>query len=290
MTRRPPPESISVVVPVRDGAATLGRQLHALARQDYVGSFEVVVCDDRSRDASPDVARRWLRRFERGRLVRGPGRGPGGARNTGARAACGALLAFCDADDVVAPDWLSTLAAAATEGDLVAGAYRVERLNPGRVAAWHDAPPPSAPHLGFLPIAPGGNCAVWRDAFVLLGGFPEDSACGEDAAFSWRAQLAGMRFVAAPDAVVERLLRAGYGQAFLRYLPYGQGDAWLYEAFREHGMPRRSAVEARTLWLELLRGLPALRGRPERAGRLAQTAGLCAGRLAGSVRRGVVYP
>jgi glycosyltransferase involved in cell wall biosynthesis len=90
---------LSVVVPVRDGQATLPALLDSLAAQDFpAGRFEIVVVDSASRDASAEVAER------RGaRLVRVPTPGRARARNAGAAAARGGALAFVDADCVAEP-------------------------------------------------------------------------------------------------------------------------------------------------------------------------------------------
>ncbi len=45
----------SVVIPVRNGAATLAEQLEALAQQEYDDEWEVVVADNGSSDATREV-------------------------------------------------------------------------------------------------------------------------------------------------------------------------------------------------------------------------------------------
>jgi len=100
---------ISIVVPVRNGAATLGRCLAAAVAQDPPAA-ELVVVDDASDDETPEIARQagctLIRLAER--------RGAAGARNCGARAAHGGILLFVDADMVLPPtaaghvlDWFS---------------------------------------------------------------------------------------------------------------------------------------------------------------------------------------
>ena len=86
----PPPRHplVTVVLPVRDGAATLGLALASLRAQTFA-DFEVLVVDDHSRDATPGIAHAWERRDERFRFLRaGPGDTMG--RPTGAAAAAAA--------------------------------------------------------------------------------------------------------------------------------------------------------------------------------------------------------
>lgn len=96
---------ISVIVPVRNGSSHLPRCLEALARSAY-SDFEVIVVDDCSTDATPQIAERYGSRY-----TRTPKKmGPGGARNLGAQCAGGEILAFVDADVVLPPEGLSLIA------------------------------------------------------------------------------------------------------------------------------------------------------------------------------------
>src|SRR5438045_2944663 len=106
---RTPPRLVSVIVPVRNGARWLGQQLAALERQRYGGRWEVVVVDNGSSDGSAAVAGDWAGRLALRTVGANRRRGINVARNAGAAVACGDLLAYCDADDQVAPGWLEAL-------------------------------------------------------------------------------------------------------------------------------------------------------------------------------------
>src|SRR5262245_6451144 len=58
----PPPPAVwprvAVVIPARDEADVIGRCLRSLLRQDYPGSWSVIVVDDNSGDGTANVARR----------------------------------------------------------------------------------------------------------------------------------------------------------------------------------------------------------------------------------------
>lgn len=92
---------ISVLLPVRDAAATLGTALESLRRQSF-GDFECVVADDGSRDSSRDVARSAAARDPRFTLLELPRRGIVEALNDGLAACRGRFVARMDADDVSA--------------------------------------------------------------------------------------------------------------------------------------------------------------------------------------------
>lgn len=92
------PPRISILLPVRDAAATLGPCLRSIARQREP-DFECVVVDDGSGDASRARVREAARRDPRFRLVERPRRGLVPALVAGLAECRGALVARMDADD-----------------------------------------------------------------------------------------------------------------------------------------------------------------------------------------------
>lgn len=94
---------ISVVVPVYNVASYLEACLESLARQS-VSDLEVVMVNDGSTDASPEIAKRFAVRDPRFRLIHQENAGLGAARNTGIEHATGEFLIFADSDDVVPRD------------------------------------------------------------------------------------------------------------------------------------------------------------------------------------------
>jgi glycosyltransferase involved in cell wall biosynthesis len=208
------PKSISVVIPAYNAAATLAEQLQALATQQYEDDWEVVIVDNGSTDGTADLARRYCQRFKAFTLVdSGPRRGHSAPRNAGANAARGELLAFCDADDVVAPGWLQAMAGAACHYDLIGGWLDARPLNDDSTRSWHRPWPRDRLRSWLLPYAVSANLAIWADVLRDLDGWSTDyEAGGEDVELSWRAQLAGYRLGFAPDAVVHYRYRSGLRQ------------------------------------------------------------------------------
>ena len=94
---------ISVVVPIYNVEGYLGACLESVAGQS-LGDLEVVLVDDGSTDSSGVIAREWVERDSRFRLLSQPNGGLSRARNTGIDAARGELLAFVDSDDVLPRD------------------------------------------------------------------------------------------------------------------------------------------------------------------------------------------
>lgn len=104
-----PGARLSVVIPVYNGAATIGGLLDALLAQ-YDPRCEIIVVDDCSTDATPAVLASYAGRGVT--CLRTPrNSGPSAARNLGAAAAAGETLLFFDSDDVPAPVLLPTVLA-----------------------------------------------------------------------------------------------------------------------------------------------------------------------------------
>jgi glycosyltransferase involved in cell wall biosynthesis len=97
--------SVSVVMPVRDAAATLPACLRSIRRQSYT-AWELIAVDDGSEDDSPAVLRRAAAEDPRIRVLR-PGRvGLVAALNLGIGEARSDLVARMDADDLMHPERL----------------------------------------------------------------------------------------------------------------------------------------------------------------------------------------
>ena len=97
---------VDVLLPVRDGAGTLGETLASVHAQTFP-DFRCLVLDDGSRDDSRDLATAMAARDDRFVLVRGSRRGLVATLNEGLARAGAPLVARCDADDVMAPDRLA---------------------------------------------------------------------------------------------------------------------------------------------------------------------------------------
>lgn len=285
---RAPPRLVSVCIPSLDPGPLLAEQLAALAAQSYGGAWEVVILDNGSTDGSDADALAWAGRLPGLRVERVAERGISNVRNAARRFARGDLLAFCDADDVVAPGWLAALAAAAEAHDIVGGLLDDATLNPPHVVRWRGAIPRDGlmRPLGHLPFAPGGNCAVWADVVDALGGWDTGYVAGsDDVDFSWRAQERGYTVGYAPGAVLAYRYRADRRNLYRQFFRYGRTEALLQRRF---AVPRQSVVDVVRVWARLLRRAPALRRADDHRVILLRELAYHAGRLWGSVRERTV--
>jgi GT2 family glycosyltransferase len=114
-----PRRTLSVVIPARDCAYSIGPVLDALAASTVAGGFETVVVDDCSSDgtgalaANHPIRARVVRTYKR--------KGAGAARNIGTALAGGETVLYLDADMVVPLHVVNDLAARATDELVLVG-------------------------------------------------------------------------------------------------------------------------------------------------------------------------
>lgn len=107
---------LSVLLPARDAASTIGIALASLVAQTH-RDFEILVVDDGSTDGTRRVASRWAEKDPRIRVIAGTGDGIVDALERGRREAAGEYLARMDADDVALPTRLQEQMRALSAGD-----------------------------------------------------------------------------------------------------------------------------------------------------------------------------
>jgi len=278
---------VSVIIPAHNAADTIGEQLAALAAQDASSvAWELIVVDNNSTDATADIAGSYSSRIPRLRVISANARaGSGYARDAGAAAASGKVLAFCDADDIVSAHWVAGMGKAVADHKFVAGALEFVELNPawavqsrGRVIA------DTAPlYEGMFPMASGCNMGIDAQLFHDLGGFDNDYDRVEDAELSMRAWMVGHPAAFAPNALVHYRLRADIPTMFRQSRGYGLHRPRLIRRAVEFGAPKPPLGPRLRSWVWLALTARKLRDRATRA-HWAWVLGMKVGTLQGAVR------
>lgn len=250
--------TLSVVLPVREGADLVGAAVRSLVAAVAPAGGEVLVVDDASADATAGGAEQAgatvLRRATPG--------GPYAARNQGWAAAAHPVVVFVDVRCRPRPGWAETLAApfvdpevAVVGGDVCVApgaslaARTAHHLQPLRLAPAADAP--------FLPYAPTCHLAVRGTALDAVGGFAEVRG-GGDVDLCWAVQHHGVgSFRAAPDAVLDWEPRSSVAALRAQYRRYGHNHGRLCTAWAAAGCPRPPTAPPWRTALHHLRRRPA---------------------------------
>ena len=196
----------TVVIPVLNGAWCIADQLTALAGQDFDRPFEVLVCDNGSTDDTVELAKAWEDRLPGLRVVDASDRiGASHARNVGIREAQAAAIAFCDADDVVSPEWLRTILASVRPGVMVNGWQDYSLLNPTDTYEGDGLQRELIMRCAYLPGIESSNFAMDAADARLIKGYDESFLFAEDVDIAWRGQQQGFEVMIVPAVVHIRL-------------------------------------------------------------------------------------
>ena len=282
-------------MPVYNAADTVHVQLEALAAQRWSEAWELIVVDNGSTDASMSIVESYRCGLPEMRVVHaGERKGPAYARNAGARAAAGDYLAFCDADDEVAGDWVARIGAAVEEHDFVASRMDAARLSDRRaLQAKGNKRQQSGliqyTYVPYLPFAGACGLAIRKELHESIGGFDESLAYLEDCDYCWRVQLAGTELRFASDALVHIRHRDSAAGWYRQARNWGEYNVVLLKRFQAHGMPKPRWTVGMKLWWRLLRQLPRLHRQADRD-RWMWALGYRVGQLHGSIKHRVFAP
>lgn len=213
---------MSVVIPARDAAATLGHVLDALACAGL--PLNVVVVDDHSADATARLA---CRHPLRATVLRLPRRsGPGMARNVGVAVADAATICFLDADMLVSAQALAEHARRADDY-VIAQGFRHNLALDTETGALPSAalgvPPDVEADGGAAPRSRANSVdaaflSLPRAAFLNVGGFDPEFGRGwgyDDAYLGAKLIAAGLEVAPLRRAVGFHLITA-HGEVLRR--------------------------------------------------------------------------
>ena len=177
---------VSVIVPMRNVAATLAQTLDSLLVQTWP-HFELIVSDNGSSDRSVAIAESYLGRFADMRVIDASvSPGSGFARRAGVEVARGELLIFIDSDDVVSENYVEAMSAALRTRTFVHAAQDMSLLNPPWVSRIQPGRGSRTEMVGDWKFAGSATLGVRRAVYDEVGGFCTEPEIAEDNDFCFR--------------------------------------------------------------------------------------------------------
>ena len=245
---RPP---VSVIIPARNAAGTIGATLDSIRAQDYGGPVEVVIADGSDTGETAAAARRH---YPEARIVANPEKTTPHGLNAAIAASAGQVVARCDCYTTLAPDYLRRAVETLerTGAAVVGGRQRpVGDSLLQRAVALAISTPLGAGDARYRLGGPAGPVdnfylgVYTRDALAAVDGFDPALTRNQDCEFNWRQRRRGELVWFDPELTVYYRPRRSLGALARQYFDYGR---WKPVALRKH--PRE--VRARHLAAPLL--------------------------------------
>lgn len=212
-------EQVSVIVPVKNEAASIRALLQGLLSQTHRPT-EIVIADGGSTDHTKEIIRDCqisspipIVLIETEQSL------PGAARNRAIEQAANEWIATIDAGIRPRPDWLAQLIAEAKRDPQAEVIYGIAK-------AATDSYFTECAAITYVPAGQVAksiaSCLLRRSAWSKVGGFPEDLRSSEDLLFFKRLDAVGARTIKCPSAVVTWELQPTIAATFRRFVTYSR--------------------------------------------------------------------
>jgi len=235
--------TVSIVIPTYERPRQLALCLNALSALEYPRDrYQVIAVNDGS-PKTTGIGKQLKQAFPHFELIHRPHGGPAAARNAGASAAEGEIIAFTDDDCLPEKNWLLEItdAVSGSPQSLVGG--KIVNILSGNVFATA-----SQLLIDFLyercetsramQFFCASNLACRLDAFQQLGGFSEafPIAAAEDRDFCRRWIKAGGALTYEPNAVVNHAHHMTARHFWKQHVNYGKGAFIFHDRYaRDNG-------------------------------------------------------
>jgi len=233
---------ISVIMPVRNEAAHIGRSLRAVLGQDYPPDrIEIIVADGMSTDETRDIVHSFQVKFGNLQLVDNPrGIAPSGL-NAGLRHALGEIIVRVDGHCEIAPDYVSRCVEHLTRENIGGVGGAIESIGETPVARMIATAMSS-------PFGVGGSAfrtvkgrsmftdtvafpAYKRSVIEKAGLFDEELVRNQDDEYNYRLRKLGVKILLASDVESRYYSRGTLRSLFRQYFQYG---FWKIRVLQKH--------------------------------------------------------
>ena len=226
---------VSIIVPVKNGAAKIKDLLDSLMRVDYdKDKLEIIVVDGNSTDTTKEIVSKYPVK-----LIIEEKAGVNVARNAGIRNSSGEIIAFTDHDCVVPENWVKAIVSNFQDPQVGCVGGKILRYNNDFLSCYADESLVPVMRIfkkrtiisrikSPLCYPVGCNFAVRREAIEKAGFFDERFTYGfDELEFAERICMEGYKIVLTPDVMVQHKHRSTLSELLKQTFRYGQGGGLL---------------------------------------------------------------
>lgn len=228
--------SVSVIIPARNEAATIGKTLQAILAQQYDGAYEVVVADGGSTDNTLKSIKRVAGDDPRIRIVENPLRSTPAGLNAAIAATTGEIIVRCDGHAILPAGYVERAVQTLlrTGADVVGGVQAATGRNPVQRAVAQAMT--SRLGVGDAKFHHGGKegptdtvyLGVFRrEVLDRVGWFDTGLIRNQDYELNYRVRANGGVVWFDPELKVAYNARRSFGKLWRQYFQYGAGKRFM---------------------------------------------------------------
>ncbi len=233
---------VSVIIPTYNSERYILKTLKALENQNFEKPYEVIICDDGSKDRTVEICEEFSKKSKIPiRVFKNEHHGPAWQRNFGAKKARGKILLFTDSDCIPDKNWIKEMVKPFKDGIVgVQGTYRtankeswIARFEGYEIERRHEKMEKEK-YIDFIGTFSAG---YRKDIFLKFGGFDTNFpiASGEDPELSYRIEKHGYKMVINTKAFVyhyhpdslKKYMKQKFYRAYWRIFMYKKHPAKL---------------------------------------------------------------
>jgi glycosyltransferase involved in cell wall biosynthesis len=230
-------QSISIIVPVLNGASTLPQCLNSISKLEYPkDKLEVIVIDNGSTDSSITIAKQFdVKLFFETSI-----RSSYAARNKGIQEAKGELIAFTDADCIVTSGWLTNIVKETHDTSFGCFAGEIEAYQPQTIIEkfsdrYGILRQKNTLNSPYLPYPQTANAVYRKEVFDKVGLFHPKMTTGGDADIAWRMQKQlGLKVKFVPQAIAYHKHRANIREFYKQFRKYEKAKLYWKELYPDY--------------------------------------------------------
>ena len=227
---------VSLVIPVRDEAASIEKLLASIAAQTRKPD-ELVIVDGGSKDGTLKILHEARVNNPKLRVIEASKASPGLGRNIGIANARHEWIALTDAGIRLDPQWLARLveiAQSQPELKIICGNFEPETDSFFKECASIAYVSPKTQTTGGSVRGPFiASSLMKREAWYSVGGFP-DLRASEDLIFFDEIERQGHKMGWAPEAMVHWEIRATLWRTIRRFVSFSSANVWAGQKRRWH--------------------------------------------------------